>query len=127
MTGVEPWIPVIVAAMAAIIASLITAWFLRRSNKEANDTNAFKVVTDQLLALNAGFREELDEVKKELASVKATVALQEKELEATREGRDEARRANAALAGYIKKLLALWPVGSTPPGPDGVLDWERHL
>lgn len=123
----EPWIPVVVAALAAIVASLITAWFLRRSNKEANDTSAFKVVTDQLLALNAGFRSELDEVKRELKEVKNTVAAQEKELEATREGRDDARRANAALAGYIKKLLALWPVGSTPPGPDGALDWQSHL
>lgn len=123
----EALLPVLIAAGAAVVGSLITAWLLRRSSKEANDTNAFKVVTDQLLELNTAFRSELDTVKKELAEVKTKVALQEKELEAARAGQDAARKVSASLAAYIKKLLASWPVGSTPPGPDDVLDWQQHL
>lgn len=130
-------VPVIVAATAAassILAATITAWLMRRTGKEsnevssvANEVNAFKVVTDQLLELNNAFRGELDAVKKELAEVKTKVALQEKELEAARVSQDIARRTSASLASYIKKLLDHWPVGHTPPGPDEALDWEKHL
>lgn len=120
-------LPVVIAGVAAIVGSLITAYLLRRSNKEANDTNAFKVVTDQLFALNKELKLELDEVKSELSEVRATQEEQAQQLKEARQGWSAARRVNASLAGYIKKLLAAWPVGSTPPAPDEVLDWEAHL
>lgn len=123
----ESILPVLGAVLVAIVSSLITAGFLRRSSKEANDANAFKVVTDQLFALNDDLRTELDEVKKELGEVKATVKLQEKELESTRDQLDTARRINRGLATYIKALLAAWPVGTTPPAPEPPVDWESHL
>lgn len=123
----EAILPILIAGAGSVVGSLVTAWLLRRSSKESNDTTAFKVVTDQLLALNSTFRTELDVVKKELAEVKTKVALQEKELDAARKGQDAARKVSASLAAYIKKLLSAWPVGNTPPGPDDVLDWQQHL
>lgn len=118
---------IIIPAMAATIASLITAFFLRRSSKETNDTNAFKIVTDQLFKLNGELRTELDEVKTKLNKVEATVDAQERELYTTRTELEESRRVNRGLATYIKALLAAWPVGTNPPAPDPTVDWQRHL
>lgn len=119
--------PVIGALIAAIVGSLITAGFLRRSSKETNDTNAFKVVTDQLFALNKEFRVEVDELKDKVKALEGTVTLQERELGILRSENGELRRKNRSLAEYVKLLLAAWVGTTPPPPPDDDLKWEQHL
>lgn len=123
----EPLLPVFIPLVSAVLASLITAWFLRRSSKEANDNNAFKVVTDQLFQLNNDLRDEIDELRTELKEVKGQLRTQENELRDTKEELELARIENRGLAAYIKALLTWWGKSETPPLPEHELDWKKHL
>ncbi len=119
--------PPIIAGLTALLVSLLTAFFLRRSSRESNDTNAFKVVTDQLFALNDELREKVGTLEVDLREVKRQFAEQQKELDQAKTERDAAKRVNAGLAAYIKKLLSAWPTETSPPSPDYPVDWESHL
>lgn len=123
----EQLLPVAIPLVSAVLASLITAWFLRRSSKEANDNNAFKVVTDQLFALNKDLRDVELDLRGQLKEVRAQLKVQETELENTRDELERAHAENRSLAAYIKALLFWWGKSETPPLPEHELNWEQHL
>lgn len=123
----EQLLPVAIPLVSAVLASLITAWFLRRSSKEANDNNAFKVVTDQLFALNDDLRERVTELDTEVRDVKAQLKAQGSELQDTKKALERSQAENRGLANYIKALLTWWGKSDTPPLPEHELDWEKHL
>lgn len=125
--NIESFTPVIIAAIIAAVVSVVTAALLRRTGKENNETNTFKVVTDQLFELNGELRKELDELKVEVKTLRTTVVTQEGELEDARKYAAETRRVNGQLSRYLGKLIRLWPPGDNLPGPDEELDWEQHV
>lgn len=126
----------------ALVASWIGATLLRRSNREsnqntadANDTNAFKVVTDQLFADNAVLRGELGELRGEVKELKELVeskdvrnAELEGELEDTNRSLRHQVNITRQLANYIKRLISQWPAtAGPPPAPEPPIDWRKHL
>lgn len=117
--------PVAGAILVAVISSLVTSGFLRRSNKEANDTTAFKTVTDQLFELNKTLHTDVDDLRAEVKELRGMVTIQEKELSTLRAENGELRRTNHGLALYVKLLIEMWPVGSPPPAPEETPDWEQ--
>lgn len=119
-------LPVAIPLVTAIFASLITSWFLRRSNKEANDNNAFKVVTDQLFQLNDDLREEVAELRSEVKEVRGQLKTQATELEQTKDDLERARAENRSLSDYVKVLLAWWGKSDTPPAPEHELNWDNR-
>lgn len=110
--------PVVGAILVAVISSLVTSGFLRRSNKEANDTTAFKTVTDQLFALNETLHEDVEQLRGEVKELRGIVTVQEKELSALREENGDLKRKNLGLTKYVKILIEAWPLGTPPPAPD---------
>lgn len=144
---------ILIPSAIASVGVLVSAWFLRRSARErnnndlnvakdVNDTTAFKVVTDQLFALNGELRDELEKVKKEVAELKGTVEARddlidglERDLGVANTDLAEANKmlqfqigVTRQLANYIKRLIAAWPTSNgPPPPPDQPIEWSKHL
>lgn len=133
---------VAIPSVIAVVGVLISAWMLRRSSREsnkntatANDTNAFKVVTDQLFADNAALREDVNGLKEEVKQLREAVQAKDskiEQLEDELEDTDSKWRhqidITRQLANYIRRLIAAWPKNAgPPPAPEPPIDWERHL
>lgn len=116
--------PVIGAVLVAIISSVVTSYFLRRSSKESNDTTAFKTVTDQLFAMNKTLSDDVEELRTEVKELRTTVTAQEGELSTLRSENGELKRKNHGLSLYVKLLIQSWPVGDPPPVPEETPDWD---
>ena len=123
----EALLPIIIPAIVGIAASLITALFLRRSSKEANDTNAFKIVTDQLFTLNKELRTEVDDLKSRVKDLTMADEAKEKRIENLETELDTSKKVARSLALYIRVLIQAWPGEAPPPEPDPPMDWEKHL
>lgn len=119
----ESILAIVFPIIGLVAGSVVTALFLRRSSKEENDTNAFKVVTDQLFALNEDLREDLTNVKKQVAVLETTVATQATELRTVQAERDSLKEVNGQLSRYLGKLVRLWPRGEHLPEPDEDVTW----
>lgn len=125
-------LPIIIPAVITIVGSIITAIIVGRRNKEANNTDAFQAVTDQLFELNKDLRTDVENLKKEVADLRtdneakdaenATLHHENGELhEEVGKLRDEVAvmtKANGALLNYARKVIRLWPAGTTLPSPD---------
>lgn len=133
---------VAIPSVIAVIGVWLSALYLRKSQREsnvntanANDTNAFKVVTDQLFADNAVLRGELAELREEVTALKESVATKDEtigRLEDELEDTDNKWRRQIditrQLANYIKRLITYWPAeAGPPPAPEPPIDWEKHL
>lgn len=123
----EGLLPVIIPLVTAVLGSLITAGLLRRSSKEANDTNAFQVVTTQLFKLNSELRTELDEVKLEVKELRKADFEKEARIESLEEDLGTSKKVARALARYIGVLIQAWQGDAPPPQPDPPIDWQNHL
>lgn len=126
---------VAIPSFIAVVGSIIAAIYVRRSNREQNDTNAFQAVTDQLFKLNGELRTDLTEVKHKVIALEAAVAAKdaqierlETDLEDTGSKWREQLSISRRLANYIKLLITAWPsMDVPPPAPDPPFDWEAHL
>lgn len=123
----ESLLPIIIPAAVGILASLITAVFIRRSSKESNETNAFKVVTDQLFALNKELRGEVDTLKGQVHDLRTADAQKESRIELLEIELGTAKKVAQHLARYIGVLIAAWRGETPPPDPEPPIDWEKHL
>jgi hypothetical protein len=123
----ESLLPIIIPAAVGVLASLITALFIRRSSKEANDTNAFKVVTDQLLADNKALREETAELRVEIRELRNVAGTQDKRIETLENELGVSKAIARTMARYIGLLLQNWPGPGAPPDPEPPVEWEKHL
>jgi len=72
---------VAIPSFIAVVGSIIAAIYVRRSNREQNDTNAFQAVTDQLFKLNGELRTDLTEVKHKVIALEAAVAAKDAQIE----------------------------------------------
>lgn len=119
---------IVIPSLIAVGGVVLSAIYIRRSSREANqntananETNSFKVVTDQLLADNAVLRGEMGEIREKVKELEESI----KTKDATIEGQ---RNDMRQLARYIKRLLAHWPANTgTPPAPEPPFDWAKHL
>ena len=133
---------IVIPSLLAVIGVLGSAFYLRRSQREANnntaeanDTNAFKVVTDQLFADNKLLRDDVNGLKEEVRQLKDAVANKdekigalEEELEQTDARFRHQMDITRQLANYIKRLISHWPLeAGPPPAPEPAIDWEKHL
>lgn len=123
-------LPVVIPSLIALLASFLGYFLLRKTGKESNDTNAFKVVTDQLFALNLVLSEKLTLVEKKVLDLEADKAARllekdalEGKLEAVEDELRDLRVVNGALSRYLGKLIRLWPVTVTLPEPDEPVTW----
>lgn len=135
-----------IPSLIALIASVIGYLLLRRSQAEknridlelgsdANDTNSFKTVTDQLFRLNDDLRGDIEKLRVEVstlmvevASYKAQIGQLTEDLEETDQKLRSQLSITRQLANYIKRLIASWPAGAGPvPNPDPPIDWSLHL
>lgn len=113
------WIASIGIPVSAVLAAWVTAILVRRSNREANDVNAFKAVTDQLFELNEKLTERVEKLEVKLAERDAIIKSQDQAISVLEDELSEQRRVNGALNRFVKKLLAQWPQGTImPPVPD---------
>lgn len=142
MTPLVNFLSIAIPSAIATVGVLFSAWLLRRSSREsnkntatANDTNAFKVVTDQLFADNAALREDVNGLKEEVKALKEAVEAKDskiEQLEDELEDTDSKWRhqidITRQLANYIRRLITAWPKNAgPPPAPEPPIDWERHL
>lgn len=123
----EGLLPVIIPLVTAIFGSIITAGLLRRSSKEANDTNAFKIVTDQLFALNKSLSDKVASLEGEVTTLTKADKDKEARIETLEGALDTSKKVSRSLAGYISLLIRRWPGTDAPPVPDPPFDWEKHL
>lgn len=133
---------IIIPSALAAIGVLASAIYLRHSQREANknaaeanDTNAFKVVTDQLFADNKLLRDDVNGLKEEVKQLKDAVANKDQKIDALEEELEETDSKfrhqldiTRQLANYIKRLITFWPLeAGPPPSPEPPIDWEKHL
>lgn len=123
----ENLLPLLGPALVAAVVSIITALFLRRTSRESNETNAFKVVTDQLFALNKTLQEEQIQQAAEIRALRKADSDKEQRIERLEEELDISKKVARALARYIGVLIQRWPGDSPPPPPEPPIDWEKHL
>ena len=113
------WIAAVGIPISAVLAAWVTAVLVRRSNREANDVNAFKAVTDQLFELNGKLTERVDKLEAKLAERDVIIKSQDEAINLLEDELSEQKRVNDALNRFVKKLLAHWPQGIImPPVPD---------
>ena len=131
----QGWLSILVPSALAVLGVWISSMYLRRSNKEGNNTNAFQAVTDQLFKLNAGLTARVEELDKELKQVKVDMAAKDERIERLEDELEDTdkkwrRQINVTrlLANYIKRLISHWPSNvGPPPAPEPPMDWEAHL
>lgn len=148
-------LPYIIPSTLALIGVLVGHIILERKARrealvadEANDTNAFDVVTNKLMALvvkadqdikeaRAQSAKDIADLKAELTQVKAHLAEREQEnsqlhhelseLHKQNAGIQrelgEVRRVNVGLGAYVGKLVKAWPIGIALPTPDDPIDF----
>ena len=125
-------LPILIPSAIAAIVSIVAAILAGRRGKEANNTDAFEAVTEQLFKLNTDLRSDVDTLKKEVAQLRvdnvakdlenANLHHENGELhEEVGNLRDEVAvmtKTNGALLAYTKKLILNWPPGIILPTPD---------
>ena len=119
------------AVIAAVVASLITAAFLRRTGKEQNDTSAFTAITDKLFRLVeeaeeriANLEGEVKELKLERAENRRLITESEDRVDNLEGEVKSLRGVNGRLSRYVGKLVRNWPQGEHLPEPDEPVTWD---
>lgn len=129
-------LPILIPSAIAAIVSIIAAILAGRRSKESNSTDAFEAVTAQLFKLNTDLRADVETLKREVAELRTdNTAKDEENAQLHHENaslheevgnlRDEVAvmtKTNTALLGYAKKLVRMWPLGTTLPIPDEPVD-----
>lgn len=126
---------IVVPSLIAVIGVVLAARWVRQSSRESNstesrktDNDAFKIVTDQLFALNEDLQTRLTAVENEVKVLKAEKTALEAELESTEQKWQMQIAITKQLANYIKRLIAKWPANAgPPPSPQPPIDWNIHL
>lgn len=132
---------IIIPSVIAALGVGLGAYWLRRSNREANqneakegDTNSFKVVTDQLFRLNEDLAKQVGTLNTRVQNVEAELQVERnknnalsEELEDTGQKLKSSRLVVVHLANYIRQLISNWPGSTPPPAPHPPIDWEVHL
>lgn len=101
--------------------------YLRKTNKEQNQTSAFGLVTDQLFKLNDGFRADLELMRRDLKDVKSQLAEKDARIEGLEDELEEGSLLVRSLAQYIRRLINKWPTGTPVPPPEPPVDWTMHV
>lgn len=127
MTDLTPLLAVIIPSIISLLGVLAGVTYLRKSNKESNDTSSFKTITDQLFRDNADLREQLGGVKLRVNELERTKKDNEERIEHLEDELRGAQEANSKLSRYLKKLIRHWPTGTSLPEPDDSLDLDAHL
>ena len=121
----ESLLPIIVPSIITLIGLTIGYFLQRKGSKEANDTNAFKVVTDQLFALNENLSQKVAELEGKIKALLEDKDVKDTEISSLDRQLHALQEVNSALAGYVGKLIRHWPVGTgmpTLPTPDKPID-----
>lgn len=142
LTQLSPLLSIALPSLIAVTGVIIGAVYLRKSQREANknaananDANAFKVVTDQLFADNAVLRQGLATVTQKVTQLELDIRAKdvrigdlEDDLEDTQKSLRRQINIARQLANYIGRLISLWPANAgPPPAPEPPIDWQKHL
>lgn len=120
-------IATLVSACIAGLAMLVGHLLSRKSSREAvrvsegeAEVASFKVITDQLFAMNATLRADVSKLE---AKVNAMMtAMDEKDTKIK-----WFTTVTSQMASYIERLIEEWPGTHAPPAPDPHVAWEDHL
>lgn len=126
MFDFTPLLAIGIPSVISLVGVIWGAAWLRKSNKESNDNSAFKTITDQLFRDNADLREQLGAVKTRVTELESNKRDNERRIGHLEDELRDSKEANGRLARYVKKLIRLWPSGTSLPEPDEGIDWESH-
>lgn len=116
----------IIAAICALLASLVTAWVGSRSAHEANEIAEYKASIEGMRETIAGMKVLQDAQGGRITALEAELTTVKAALVTEQQGHRETRGQFSVATRYIRELLA-WVKGGLstahPVPPDSLADW----